>query len=250
MLSKLLLKESFRTDEFPSLPCPSCGASLKFEHKELLTGEESQSAALFEAGAIEYEDRRGVCSGLLRCVSPACGESVAFCGSSYYQKDDSRGLEYVAQCLVPNHFVPPLKIIAYPDKTPQPIAEELEASFSLFWANPSAAGNALRIAVERLMDYENVPQFPAKTRTETKRLHLHNRINDYYGKTNPERANLLLAIKWIGNAGSHKSKMTRQAMLNGYRIFEQVLMEMFSDRKSISRLAKKIVRTKGRMKAC
>lgn len=248
MLASDMLKTSFPQDAFPALPCPRCGASLQLKVPGILHAECAASVAASDVGAINPEDRVGVFAGMLRCVSANCHEAVSVCGSSFNQVDDSRGYEELSIYLTPHSFVPPVPIFDVPAKSPEPIVKALHSSFDLFWSNPSAAGNALRVAVEHLMDHEAVPQFPKGVRQESKRLNLHNRIEGYYKKTHPDRAELLLAVKWIGNAGSHKAELIRQDLLHGYTIFERVLDEMFNKANHVRLLAKKIVKARGRLK--
>ena len=57
----------------------------------------------------------------------------------------------------------------------------------------------------------------------------------------------LLAIKWLGNFGSHGSeKITIDDVLDAYEIMEDVLHEVYPDRgRNVSKLTKEINRKKG-----
>ena len=59
-------------------------------------------------------------------------------------------------------------------------------------------------------------------------LPLHARIIEYR-KKNQQLADLLLAVKWIGNSGSHDSKITKDDTLDAYRILEYVLTKLYSN---------------------
>lgn len=248
MVDDKCLREFFPRSSFPALPCPSCGASLQLDQSTLKFGENAKSSFYYEVGAIEDSDRHGVFAGLLVCASGTCREPVSVLGESFSKIDDSKGAGALEMQLQPRFFHPAPPLFSVPGRTPRRVAEALRSSFTQFWSNPSAAGNALRIAVEHLMDHEKVPQFPKGVRKESKRLTLHSRIEAHYAKKHAERAGLLLAIKWIGNAGSHKTTLTRSRVVQGYKIFEAVLDDMFDDRREVTRLAKRIVRTRGRMR--
>ena len=57
----------------------------------------------------------------------------------------------------------------------------------------------------------------------------------------------LLAIKWIGNEGSHPEKsLTKNDVIDLYEILEHVLSELFENKsKTILAKAKKINKAKG-----
>jgi hypothetical protein len=61
-------------------------------------------------------------------------------------------------------------------------------------------------------------------------LSLHKRI-EIYEKTNPEVSSFLLAIKWIGNAGSHFSDVKNDDVLDAYELLEFSLDQLFTDKK-------------------
>lgn len=58
---------------------------------------------------------------------------------------------------------------------------------------------------------------------------------------------LFLAIKWLGNAGSHSNKeITIDDVLDAYEIMETVLKELFEYKKdTVKKLAKKIIKKQG-----
>jgi hypothetical protein len=57
----------------------------------------------------------------------------------------------------------------------------------------------------------------------------------------------LLAIKWLGNEGSHPGALSPNDLLDGFGIVEHVLDELMNPvRPEVQRIAKQIVRAKGR----
>jgi len=74
---------------------------------------------------------------------------------------------------------------------------------------------------------------------------LHERI-ELYEKKNNEIAQMLMAIKWLGNAGSHDGKrLTIKKILDAYEIVEHVLEELYSPRKHrVNSLVRTINRSK------
>jgi hypothetical protein len=67
-----------------------------------------------------------------------------------------------------------------------------------------------------------------------------------YGQKNPKAAERLLAIKWIGNSGSHGASLQRSDLLDAYEIFEIALTEIYDiDKKRADKLTKAINKKKG-----
>ncbi|WP_426324353.1 hypothetical protein [Pedobacter sp. R-06] len=55
-----------------------------------------------------------------------------------------------------------------------------------------------------------------------------------YEKKNPEVANHLLAIKWIGNSGSHFNTLSEQNILDAYRLLKYALELIYQEKKDCS----------------
>jgi hypothetical protein len=119
-------------------------------------------------------------------------------------------------------------IFDIPAKCPKEVSEELRAGFSLFFSDRGATANRVRIALERLMDHLKIP--PGK---------LHDRL-DIFSKQNPIGENLM-AVKWLGNTGSHEGKVSRDDLLDGFQILEHALAEIIEMRSAnAAELARKL----------
>lgn len=68
---------------------------------------------------------------------------------------------------------------------------------------------------------------------------LHKRIERFKIK-NPEQAESLMAIKWIGNSGSHTNRsLTKDDILDSFEILEHVTTKLYeTDTKRITQLTK------------
>src|SRR5262249_18284642 len=110
---------------------------------------------------------------------------------------------------------PPL--ITIPENCPTTIKAELEKAFVASWGDLLAAANHTRSCVEKLLDYLEEP----------KRGRLHQRIENYK-KRDEQRGTALLAIKWVGNTGSHADELSRNDVYNAFDIIEAVLKDVFS----------------------
>lgn len=75
---------------------------------------------------------------------------------------------------------------------------------------------------------------------------LNKRIDKEFRKKESELADLILAVKWIGNEGSHLGSLKRQDIIDAYSILEHALNKLYDDReKMIKNKATKINKHKG-----
>lgn len=77
-------------------------------------------------------------------------------------------------------------------------------------------------------------------------LKLHKRI-ELYKKENEEVANLLMAIKWIGNEGSHElNGLDREKIIIAYEIIHHCLEKLYNTRlEELRKIANRINEQKG-----
>ncbi|WP_434382664.1 DUF4145 domain-containing protein [Melittangium boletus] len=101
-----------------------------------------------------------------------------------------------------------------------------------YWSDPGAAANRIRTSVERLMDHLAIP--PMST--------LDRRIKAYQA-AEPELGEHLMAIKWLGNSGSHGAEgMTKEDVLDALPLLDHVLGEVFEKRtQQLNRLREKLL---------
>ncbi len=139
-------------------------------------------------------------------------------------------------------FEPPLRMFIPPKDTPDLVSKALETSFSIFFISPSASLSTLRIALETLLEEIKV----ASVTKNGDFISLDKRINSLSGN-NAKILEHAKAIKWLGNDGAHHgSKVSRIDVLNGYRIFKHILVELYPEKKaSITPLVARINDAKG-----
>lgn len=201
------------------LPCPSCeygnlqdvGKDQSYETLDSRIENEFQPAGVVSPSATF------LCTGHLQCSK--CKEFVII---SYRRTEDVRHLDeqgYEVAFLEPLYYVPAPPIIKISASCPKEIADLLRLSFQLYWVDLSSCANKIRISIECLMNSMGVPAH-AK---------LHNRIENFKS-TNSTVGDLLLAIKWIGNSGSHYADITKEAVLDGYEMLEYALERLYNDR--------------------
>ncbi|MGZ8945970.1 MAG: DUF4145 domain-containing protein [Methylococcaceae bacterium] len=101
------------------------------------------------------------------------------------------------------------------------------SSYALFFADPTSAANPLRSALECFLDESSI----IKERNG-KNIPLHQRLQEFK-KSNGEVADLLGAVKWLGNDGSHVGQeLTEDDLLKGYKVFLHAVEKCFDDPES------------------
>lgn len=129
---------------------------------------------------------------------------------------------------------PPIDFFEIPNGCSTQLRERVRTAFQLYWLNADAAANATRSVVELILDNKRI----ARLTSSAKRRTTHDRILEFH-RTNPEAGELLLAMKWLGNQGSHASgKVSARTMLDDFEILEQALALLYRGR--ITKLAKRI----------
>jgi len=80
-------------------------------------------------------------------------------------------------------------------------------------------------------------------------INLHQRIDLLPAKYD-ELKDMLMAVKWLGNAGSHQGgELTTDDVMDAYEIIEHVLSEVYEEKtKKLKAIAKKVNKAKGRPK--
>lgn len=191
-------------------------------------------------------------SCLLLCSETSCAEPVVVVGRTscepgeYYDNDDGEGHSYMdwMTSLIPDFVLPAPDLFRLPQHCPKDVASEIRRAFSLFWCDTQAAANRVRSGVEALLDSIGVPK-RRRVKGKIERISLHNRIQ-LFSKREPVLAASLLAVKWIGNAGSHTSELSKDDLYDAFDILNHVLDEVVEQRtKQIATLTKEINRKRG-----
>ncbi|MDT3447874.1 DUF4145 domain-containing protein [Stenotrophomonas maltophilia] len=163
--------------------------------------------------------------------------------------DDEDDWTYdIVEWLTPAFFHPPLRLIDLPEKCPDSVKEHLNESFAVVYSNPGAALNCARIAVEALLTELGVPRFTVKNKKKHG-IKLHQRIERLDPKYS-DVVDMLLAVKWLGNAGSHSGdKPTTAEVMVAYEILEHVLSEIYvGSLKKIKKYVASVNKAKGLVK--
>jgi len=250
MIDRDLYKKNFMQYNILNWRCPICRSNLQIENDKFLYDEnyevkilsEKEKLELLETNTLKY-------TAFLKCLNKDCQEVIISSGSGFVKEEfyDTRegGYYSLVNYFTPKFFYPPLHIFKIPKDTPKDVSEAIISSFSFIFSNQSAAANQIRIALECLLTHLKVNRFKTVKR-KRKRLNLHPRIGLLSSKYQ-KIIDVCLAIKWLGNAGSHcDDKMNFDDVFDGYDMLLFVLEELYDNKhEHVKKIAKSINEKKG-----
>jgi hypothetical protein len=166
--------ESFHSvASLPALPCPRCFQNLSLTRKgENLSFVLSHSFKVdCDAGGVGPGDGSGRFHAALTCANADCREEVVTIGEFKERLVDDQeqpaddpgatgppgyeGLTPIKELRF-HSFLPALPVFRIPEKAPPDVNRAIKQAFRHSFADPSAAGNALRRSIERLLDHFKV----------------------------------------------------------------------------------------------
>lgn len=212
--------------------------------KHAYSGESSRAADAEWFGA-EHVDFRFTC--LMKCENTNCKEVSVACGRGDLEEHPDERMENITyeQAFYPTYFKPSPILIVIPVRCPAPVREELCAAFVGSWGEFATAANRIRVAVEKLLDALKIPKTIKNKAGKRLPITLHARIQSLPTKHEAVKTSLL-AIKWLGNYGSHETDMSRDSIFDALDIFETVLTALFSEHpRRIERLVAAVNKHKG-----
>ena len=241
-MDRTLWNAPFTRTSAPPWPCPTCGAgTLRLLPKTLHVGETVTSRRGTGDHPPQPEEYAGHFHVRLRCDEEACLETVFVAGDVAVEVDYDEttcGARY-QEVLRPRHVAPPPALVVLPPNTPHQVAHQVRRACGLVWQDPAAAGNRVRVAAERLLDALGVEADGLSKKGEPWRLSLHQRILRWR-ETEPALGDQLLAVKWLGNAGSHDD-LEPDAVFDALEILAFVLEDRYVGRaQRVAALAGKI----------
>ena len=232
-------------------PCPNCNSNSLELVKEKLNSEETALSKKHRKDNDEWEVEyiQLVFNGQLECKS--CKETVYFTGkgnpeqSGYYDVEMGEYYEQYTNTFTPTFFQPSIKLFQTPINCSDELKNEIKNSFKLFWCDLPSCANKIRVSLEILMNEQKVKRFEIRG-GKRQPIFLHKRIEIY---NHPEIKDLLLAIKWIGNTGSHIGNIERIDILEAYRLLEYSLNKIYNDETiELKKITKEIIKRKGTRK--
>jgi hypothetical protein len=159
----------------------------------------------------------------LRCKNPGCGMGYQVLGlvkptadgmevsPTYFRIDDYQ--------IHPTQFQPELVMFSLPSTMRDDIKKLIVKSFNHFWYDLDACANKIRQALELIVDERGAIG-----------LTLDQKIKSLEGTLNQDLFKNILALKWIGNDGSHASRpFQRSEILDTYSFLVDVLNQLYPD---------------------
>jgi hypothetical protein len=188
------------------------------------------------------------------CTNDQCKEVVSNTGIGsvdwdVYEDVNGEPTQQYDDFFRPKFFEPPLMLLDIPPECPASVSFPLRESFQVFFSLPSAASNNVRIAIEELLTELKVKRF-STVNGQRRFISLHHRINLLPEKY-AQFKELLLAIKWLGNAGSHgegegKGAITMDDVMDVYELTQHILDEIYTPKtKKLFAMAKRVNKKKG-----
>ena len=236
----------------PAWSCPSCRNGTYSNVKESIQIREtgpSKSAHAHEAWDPDWIEESFV--QMMECNS--CGEVAAVAGRAsnflhqYYGCDGEIEMD-LQKTLHPCSVIPAPLVFDIPKNAPENLSRELLKAFALLWMDHEACATRIRTCIELFLDDLKIPSTRKNKKGREFEISLHDRIAEY-GNIDKDSSEFLLAVKWIGNAGSHAntSSLTRNDLLDVLEILDFVLEETYVGRKKkLSGIAGAINAAKGK----
>jgi len=228
------LAEEIESDQpWPRPRCPTCGdGQIGFSQPETFETEDSLAAHDHPAFEPEWIGGTFVIRG--HCENPRCNQVVQAGGSwrvAYAQKSgqffpECHNEQYATFHRV-EHMYPAPTIMEIPERAPDDVARGVLRASRVLLSDPGLAATALRSAVELFLTAQGVPGIQASGRFRP----LDDRIKEWKkGDANRSQvADLLLAVKWIGNKGTHEdSELALVEVLEGAALLDEAFHRTYA----------------------
>lgn len=214
-------KVNFTEHDTPSILCPHClKGDLKlqedrFSFDETPNSKASRNHPEWEPDWIKYRY-----AASFVCLN--CNGNTYSCGTGEHKYHESYLPEEEVDFPVfhPKYFEPSIPLFSIHEECPEDIKDLITVSFSLAWTDVSAAASKLRIAIELLLNTIN----PALAEIRS----LHQRIESFESEQ-PDIAQSLMAIKWLGNDASHAATLEEYDLAFAFEVMELILNKLYDD---------------------
>lgn len=250
-----LINNVFKTNSFEiendnghtEIICPYCekGELIFFTKKEKWVGDEEFNSRIKKDPDYDSDFQKFYYLINLVCSNHMCNRNVISAGeissSEIYTDNNGEGVKISSY--IPHYFSKSPHLISLDSSYPADIQKLLESSFELFWVDKMSCANKIRICLESLMDYYKVPKKQkVKKDGKFKNLSLHERIKkcEILKKSNFDNEIFALAIKWIGNIGSHNTNdCSDEKIFLAYELLDFILQDLFINQNKLQQLVKK-----------
>jgi len=243
-MDRTLWTKSIYQHSMPAWKCPVCRKGhTVLVPKSVIMKETAASKSQHSHDAWDPDWVESVFTAWGVCSNKACEQSFAVSGIGGVdpEYDDDHGLEWY-DYFSPLQCNPMPDIFDLPPKCPDGVSTELRTAFSLFWGYREACAGRVRVALELLMDHLGIPRRKKAKNGKFFDLTLHGRLENFAGK-NATIGSHLMALKWLGNAGSHDGTVSTNDLLDAFEVLEHALAEVIDQRSArVAALAKKLTK--------
>lgn len=228
----------------PPWPCNVCNkGTLALVKDSLIYKENVDSVRSHSQEGFDFDWIAYTFTAWAVCTNPSCKQEYAIAGiggvAPQYQSEED--WEYEAY-FSPKMLCPMPDIFKFPAQCPEDVRSEMRSAFSLFWSNRAACAGRMRVALECLMSHLGVPKRKKGANGKFTELNLHARI-DAFAKKEPTIGSQLMALKWLGNTGSHDSNVSANDLLDAFEITEHALAEIIGGHSArVAKLAQKLTK--------
>jgi Domain of unknown function (DUF4145) len=244
--TKNLWREKYYS--FGNWSCPECGiGTLREDVSARRITEPEYSKA--ESHEDYFEPYMAVCrfTAQLICSDQKCGEIVNIIGGSKYEEfhfTEPDGADETSwdPVFFPAFSFPAILPVKIHGECPPQIIQEIKSASALIWADRPGALNKIRRCVEALLDFDRIKKTTINAHRKRVSINLHDRIV-LLRKVKADYSEILLALKWLGNAGSHVGKVetTIPDLIEAFEILEHAIRVRFDNSHSeILKKAKRI----------
>lgn len=226
------LAETIEADQpWPRPACPVCHTGY-IGFSKPVEDEDYGSASVRDHPEFDPDWVSGTFVVRGQCENPVCRQAMYGTGDyhvNYAQEstdDDDLGIPYSSYYIVKN-FHPPTLIMSIPKSAPDVVREGVLRASRVLFADPGLAATALRATVELFLTSEGISatRDNGGFRTVDKRIE---EWRDGHSGRQPV-AELLFAVKWLGNAGTHEdSGLTTTDVLDGARMLDEAFHRLFT----------------------
>lgn len=245
--------KGFTKDSEVPFPCPECGrTSLEIDLDSISTNE-TVASKNNQKEEFDIETIEEIYKGIFRCINKKCNEQIYCIGKASY---DWEYFDYIEtggyaspsrrepySYMVLEYITPFIKYFNIPNKTPNKIVDVLNEAFKLTPTSYSAAANKVRVAVEVLCSTFGI----AGRSASGKFIPLDNRLKSIIeGNELYPFKSKLLAIKWLGNAGSHEEdNVDIESLFHSFEIIKNILDELYNKNDRVDRLVELVNENQG-----
>jgi hypothetical protein len=232
-MDRIFWTPPFTLKSIPAWICPKCNKGTLVPEKDAIKLVESESSKRVRNHEDwEPEWVHGSFGGTLKCSNTKCAEKVLTIGDMNvemgyeYNPETGEGDPGYYEYLTPMMFAPTIHLFSVHAEVPRNISEAIIDSFKVYWADVSACANKIRNTLELILNFYKVSRTYIE-KGKRKNYSLHRRIELFRIEKEYE-SDHLMAIKWIGNSGSHANdELKTEDILDAYEILEHVLNRLF-----------------------